>query len=249
MRIAITFDVERDIPHNLDTCFGIKDGLIKILDLLDKFHIKGTFFCTGNIAEDFPKMIRLIEEKGHEIACHGLNHERFNKLNLEKCYEIIYENKVILQNLCQNSKIIGFRAPYLKPPKSIFTVLKNLGFEYDSSIDSKDKLEYFQKFNEKVQEFYPSKYSIYFRMPYPFLKRKLFKHDLLVLYFHPWEAINMKKVFIKQTSRSNAIKNIFFRLDRWLNTGDSFLRKLNNFIQDSMVKKVEFITLNQLIAS
>ena len=45
MKIALTFDIERDIPNFLDTDFGLKIGLIKILNLLDDFQIKSTFFC------------------------------------------------------------------------------------------------------------------------------------------------------------------------------------------------------------
>ncbi len=143
MKIALTFDIERDIPNFLDTYVGVKVGLLKILKILDNFKVKGTFFCTGNVVEHLPEHIRLIERKGHEIACHGLNHERLDKLNFKKCQEIIYQNKKIIENTCQNSEIIGFRAPKLKTPKFLFRALNNLGFKYDSSIRSPKKLKYY----------------------------------------------------------------------------------------------------------
>ena len=73
MKIALTFDIERDNPNFLNTNFGLKIGLLKILKILENFNIKGTFFCTGTVAEQLPEDIRLIERKGHEIACHSLN--------------------------------------------------------------------------------------------------------------------------------------------------------------------------------
>ena len=82
MKIALTIDIERDIPFVLDTFFGVKEGIPRILEILDYYNLKCTFFCTGSIAKKFPESIRTIESKGHEIACHGLNHERLNITNI-----------------------------------------------------------------------------------------------------------------------------------------------------------------------
>ena len=60
----------------------------------------------------------------------------------EKCQEIIYRNKKLLEDLCQNSEINGFRAPFLKPPKFLFKILGNLEFKYDSSIKSNKESKY-----------------------------------------------------------------------------------------------------------
>ena len=42
MRIALTFDIERDIPGVFNSYLGIKIGLLRILEILEKFNIKGT---------------------------------------------------------------------------------------------------------------------------------------------------------------------------------------------------------------
>ncbi|MBD3212475.1 MAG: polysaccharide deacetylase family protein, partial [Candidatus Lokiarchaeota archaeon] len=114
MKVAFTFDIERDNPNFLDTYKGLTEGLPKILKLLDHFKIKGTFFCTGHIAKYRSNIIRLIENSGHEIACHGLDHERLSILSYQECKNIISRNKEILQNIC-GSRIYGFRAPFLDP--------------------------------------------------------------------------------------------------------------------------------------
>ena len=68
MKIVLTFDIERDIPNILNTYYGVKVGLLKILKLLDNFNINATFFCTGHVAEHLPEYIRLIEQKlGYKI--------------------------------------------------------------------------------------------------------------------------------------------------------------------------------------
>ncbi|NVM38080.1 MAG: polysaccharide deacetylase family protein [Candidatus Lokiarchaeota archaeon] len=245
MKIALTYDIERDIPNVLDTFFGVKIGLIKILKLLDNYNIKGTFFCTGTVADKQPWAINTIESKGHEIACHSLNHERLNKLSFEECKEIISINKKIIEKKCQKSEIIGFRAPYLKPPKFLFRVLTDLGFKYDSSISTRKKVQYYQTNRFEIQEFHPMDIYTVFRLPLSsFLLRKwILKKELIVLYFHSWEAIDIKSLMCNL----NLFKNSSYRIDRWINTGDSFIITLNKFINEAISKKAEFCTLKQFI--
>jgi peptidoglycan/xylan/chitin deacetylase (PgdA/CDA1 family) len=46
----------------------------RILDLLDRYHARATFFVIGLRAEKYPQLIRKILERGHEIANHTLTH-------------------------------------------------------------------------------------------------------------------------------------------------------------------------------
>ncbi|NVM44881.1 MAG: polysaccharide deacetylase family protein [Candidatus Lokiarchaeota archaeon] len=249
MKIVLTFDIERDIPGVFNSYFGVKFGLLKILKILDEFKIKATFFCTGDIIERFPEYVKLIERKDHEIACHGLNHERLKRLNFNECRQTIYQNKELLENCCQHSDIIGFRAPYLKPPSYLFKILANLGFKYDSSISSPKNLKKYQAIDAQIYEFPPSKYNIYFRIPLnlKFFSKRVFNKELVIIYFHPWEAIDMKALIFNQTNLFNKSKNLIFRPDRWVNTGDKFIQRLRNFIKEGFSKQVEFGTLKDLI--
>ncbi|MFX1451385.1 MAG: polysaccharide deacetylase family protein, partial [Promethearchaeota archaeon] len=246
--IALTFDIERDIPNFLDTDFGLKIGIRKILNLLDGFQIKGTFFCTGAAVEQEPHIVELIESKEHEIACHSLNHERLIDLSFEECKEIISTNKKIIENRCQNSDIVGFRAPYLKPPKFIFKLLNDLGFKYDSSIRRK-KFHSYHINNYDVQEFHPISIYALFRAPlvFYFIRKWIFRKNLSIIYFHSWEAVDIKSLVQKQKSRQNLIKSYYLRLDRWINTGDSFIIRIRKFIKEALSKDAEFVTLRQLL--
>ena len=40
MKIALTIDIERDIPYVLDTFFGVKKGIPKILELLERHSVQ-----------------------------------------------------------------------------------------------------------------------------------------------------------------------------------------------------------------
>ncbi|MFJ7886780.1 polysaccharide deacetylase family protein [Lysinibacillus xylanilyticus] len=72
--IALTFD---DGPH--------KKYTPDILDILDKYNAKATFFIVGENAEKNPELALRIHEEGHELAIHTYTHPfRTNVSNLMK---------------------------------------------------------------------------------------------------------------------------------------------------------------------
>lgn len=104
-----------------------EESILKIIKIFKKHNLKATFFVTGNLIENFPKIIELL--KGHEIASHGMNHIILNNSNLEK--EILGSKKFMESVGCE---VLGFRAPQFTMPKEAFKVLERSGFLYDSSL-------------------------------------------------------------------------------------------------------------------
>ena len=45
-----------------------------MLDLLDEYDIKATFFVVADVVDNYPGLVESIVERGHEIGCHGLHH-------------------------------------------------------------------------------------------------------------------------------------------------------------------------------
>lgn len=48
----------------------------QILDILDNYDAKATFFCLGNNAQLYPELVEKIVERGHAIGNHSYNHTR-----------------------------------------------------------------------------------------------------------------------------------------------------------------------------
>jgi hypothetical protein len=55
--------------------FGPRVGIWRLLDLLDRFGIKATFFVPGVVAENHPELLPAFVERGHEVGLHGYFHE------------------------------------------------------------------------------------------------------------------------------------------------------------------------------
>jgi peptidoglycan/xylan/chitin deacetylase (PgdA/CDA1 family) len=63
--VALTFD---DGPHETNT--------LKILRILEQCSVKATFFIVGSFAAKYPELVKLIFQKGHEVANHSYSHEK-----------------------------------------------------------------------------------------------------------------------------------------------------------------------------
>ncbi len=108
---------------------------LKTLDLLDEFNTKATFFVLGWIAEQNPKLVREIVNRGHEVASRGFYHRSLHNLTNEEFREDLRKTNHALEDAC-GQKIIGYRsAEKLNFEKDswIFEVLAEEGFVYDAS--------------------------------------------------------------------------------------------------------------------
>ena len=140
----LTFDIEDYYCHdNYSQNFyweeypvRIYEPLFKILDTLDLYNKKGSFFCLGWLAEHHPAVILEIAKRGHEIGCHSYQHQLAYRFNREGFKQDTYRAKSLLEDLT-GKKVISYRAPsYSITPnnKYCFDVLAELGFEYDASV-------------------------------------------------------------------------------------------------------------------
>ena len=129
-----------DIP---DLCmeshfeYGLRSGIWRIFDALDKYNIKATFSCCSLALEKSPWLIEEILNRKHEISAHGvkwISHAYFSREE---------EKKII--NECYSSilKLSG-RPPlgwHTKSSTSPFTrdlLIEHGGFMYDSNAYNDD---------------------------------------------------------------------------------------------------------------
>ncbi|HIW21797.1 MAG TPA: polysaccharide deacetylase [Candidatus Dorea intestinavium] len=108
-----------------------------ILDLLNKYKVKATFYVPGYVAEHNPEVVKRIHAEGHEIGNHGYTHERLVEKSVEEQREIIVKTQKIIKELTGETPV-GFRTPsgdwHVKTP----ALLSELGFEYSSSMRGDD---------------------------------------------------------------------------------------------------------------
>jgi polysaccharide deacetylase family protein (PEP-CTERM system associated) len=171
---ALTIDLEywynpelvRDYYHlhyleNKDNQDQIVEAVTPLLNLLDEFKTKTTFFVLGVVAKEHPELIEMIYEKGHEIGSHAYSHKTLYELGKEGFEDEIKLSEELLRQITKE-KPIGFRAPSFSIDNSTkwaFEILDKYGFKYDSSIfPIKTKL--YGVYNAPLHVYKPSKEDI-----------------------------------------------------------------------------------------
>lgn len=135
--IYCTERAEKVISISFDASWGA-DKTIPILDLLDKYHVKTTFFLVGSWVEKYPDMVREIHARGHEIGNHSDTHAHMNQLSDA---EIRRE----LKDMSERAQAITgvrptlFRPPYGEYNNRVISISRAEGYEaVQWSIDSLD---------------------------------------------------------------------------------------------------------------
>lgn len=96
-RVALTFD---DGPDHMTE---------RYLDVLDELGVPATFFLLGGRAASRPDLIREYRRRGHQIAGHGYDHQRFSTLG----------RRDLLEQCAQTDAALGGQLsgrPWVRPP-------------------------------------------------------------------------------------------------------------------------------------
>lgn len=114
----------------------VESNTRRILNLLDEYGTRATFFILGCVAECHPSLVRAIAQRGHEIASHGYSHRRIYTQPPQQFREETRKAKKIVEDIAGQT-VLGYRAAsYSITDKSLWAldILVEEGFRYDSSI-------------------------------------------------------------------------------------------------------------------
>ena len=137
-----------DMPKTLSLGqYGMTHGLPRILELLDQFGIKATFFVPGKTAETYPEAIKEVVNRGHEIACHGYEYENFSLLDYDE-QEIRIRKAVQAIEAACGKKPEGFRAPIGDLMLETLDIARKYGMKYSSDLFDDDR-PYFMEVNQE----------------------------------------------------------------------------------------------------
>ncbi|MHB1310035.1 MAG: polysaccharide deacetylase family protein [Limisphaerales bacterium] len=108
----------------------------RLLQLFDDCDVKATWFVLGEIADAFPSLVRRIADAGHSLGVHGYHHHPAYKLTRTEFRNSLRNAKEAVEK-ASGKKVVGHRAVAFslgsRTPWA-FDVIKELGFQYDSSI-------------------------------------------------------------------------------------------------------------------
>jgi len=126
--------------------FGAEVGTPRILNLLDKYDIKATFFTPGHTADTFPEICKEVVKRGHEVAYHGYAHEAVSGLSAEEEERIMKMGIEALSRI--GVKPHGYRSPSWDYSPNTLKLIEKYGFKYDSSLMANDLYPYHPRYCE-----------------------------------------------------------------------------------------------------
>ena len=143
----MTFDVEEHFqieaarPYISPRTWASRESRLEanvdwLLEQLAAAGARATFFTLGYVARRHSHMVKRIVEAGHELACHGDEHDMLHRLTPGTFREDLRRAKHALQD-STGVVVRGYRAPTFSLTRQTawaVDVLADEGFVYDSSV-------------------------------------------------------------------------------------------------------------------
>jgi hypothetical protein len=206
----LSFDVEEfDLPLEFGGRISESEqlevgrrGLEEALELLEKIGVKATLFTTGRLGEHAADVLRSASRR-HEIASHGVRHDRFEPDDFVRSREMLEK--------ITDSEVRGFRMARLQPVDA--NTARSAGYEYDSS---ENPIRLPGRYDNRHLPRTPRMEGDLVRIPisttprmriplfwlaFRHLPRAILRSALdrtleadghLVLFFHPWELLDLR---------------------------------------------------------
>ncbi len=107
-----------------------------VLDILDKFGVKATFFCVGENVKKYPEVFREVKRRGHTVGNHTFNHLKGYKSSTQEYVKNVWKaDEYVHSNL--------FRPPHGRIKLSQIRTLKRdfkiimwdfITYDFDSKV-------------------------------------------------------------------------------------------------------------------
>lgn len=116
--------------------YGMRAGLSRMVAMLDRLGIAGSFFVPGIVAEENPDLLPGLVARGHEIALHGYYHEIVSETSDQQFTDAL-GSSIDLFVAQTGTAPEGFRSPAWEMTPHMLAELKRLNL-WDSSLMGHD---------------------------------------------------------------------------------------------------------------
>lgn len=146
--VLLSFDVDNEtiairygeptVGSLAEMQYGARVGLPRIVTLLDAHKIPASFFVPSVSLAIAPSMASLIKASGrHEFGVHGWIHE-LNMTLPDSAERALLAKAVAELTTLTGKKPVGYRAPSWNFSPNTLTILRDMGFRYESSLMADD---------------------------------------------------------------------------------------------------------------
>lgn len=112
---------------SFDAAWGA-DNTEKILDVLDEYGVKTTFFVVSAWAEQYPETAKLIVARGHELMNHSTKHDHYNSLTASQIVDDVNRCNDAIEALTGVRPTL-MRCPYGEYDDHVISAVRSAGME------------------------------------------------------------------------------------------------------------------------
>lgn len=117
---------EKKLAISFDAAWG-DDYTLEILDILDKYDVKSTFFLVGFWVDKYPEHVKEIYNRGHDVGNHSTNHPYMTKLSDDEIEKELNITGDKIEKLIKEKPIL-FRPPFGDYNDRVINVCKDNGY-------------------------------------------------------------------------------------------------------------------------
>jgi peptidoglycan/xylan/chitin deacetylase (PgdA/CDA1 family) len=257
------YSIDHD-PLEADSQVNVEDGILRLLQLFKEHELRATFFVTGEVAQKHSGAIRKISKEGHEVACHGLTHEKneclFDETSQRR--KIGEATRIIEERTGRQPK--GFRAPCLRSNETTLKILDEWKYVYDSSVIPTFVPGYYGSPMAPLKPYHPSASSIGKRGSCKVLEMPVSVNPMFPLPLSAAWMRNLGFLWVKFGIKMNFVLGnpvVFYVHPRdvvslpkvegvpwhlYRNVGDSTMRMLGNMIKYAAGSGASFVRASDL---
>jgi peptidoglycan/xylan/chitin deacetylase (PgdA/CDA1 family) len=118
-----------DLGQNSFYEYGAREGMPRILDLLDKHDIKMTSFMIGDAVRRHPDVAAEIVRRGHEAGAHGRSWQRQYQLPRPQEADWIADSVTAIEQ-ATSTRPTGYNNYWIRPGVNTLEILQEQGFTY-----------------------------------------------------------------------------------------------------------------------
>lgn len=104
------------------------DNTQKILDVLDEYNVKATFFVVSAWAEQYPDTAKAIVEHGHELMNHSSKHDHYNSLTADQIVADVNKCNDMIEGLTGVRPTL-IRCPFGEYDDHVISAIRSIGME------------------------------------------------------------------------------------------------------------------------
>jgi len=129
-RLVPIYSVDTDkkqVAISFDSAWGA-DKTLDIIEILQEYNVNATFFMVGFWVEEYPDMVKAINDAGIEIGTHSNTHPDMTNLSEEQMELELTTSINLIENITGKSVEL-FRAPYGAYNNTMLNLTDKLGLK------------------------------------------------------------------------------------------------------------------------